>query len=97
MDTRTCSDNGDNKGDKDYGILKKKYVCLAALITGGTGWTTLADETNGVLLTIKTSLQGDILYTPLSKPTDETKSLAANQRNRRFLGAHYNIGKNKIQ
>ncbi|KAF9814592.1 hypothetical protein SFRURICE_001753 [Spodoptera frugiperda] len=80
------------QGTLERYLDKKIKLTETTLITGGTGWTTLADETNGVLLTIKTSLQGDILYTPLSKPTDETKSLAANPRNRRFLGAHYNIG-----
>ncbi|KAH9635019.1 hypothetical protein HF086_004373 [Spodoptera exigua] len=62
------------------------------LITGGTGWTTLADTTNGLLLTVKTSLQGDFLYTPLLDPLGETKSFAATQRNRVFLSSRWNIG-----
>ncbi|KAF9412703.1 hypothetical protein HW555_008847 [Spodoptera exigua] len=68
------------------------FLCLPALITGGTGWTTLADKTNGLLLTVKTSLQGDFLYTPLLDPLGETKSFAATQRNRVFLSSRWNIG-----
>ncbi|CAH1645884.1 unnamed protein product [Spodoptera littoralis] len=80
------------QGTLEKFLDKKITLTDTDAITGGTGWTTLADDINGLLLTVKTSLYGDILYTPLSKPTAETKSLAAVQRNRIFLSNRWNIG-----
>ncbi|CAG9783972.1 unnamed protein product [Diatraea saccharalis] len=50
---------------------------LADILYGGTGWKTLIDEVNEMLLVAKVSLTDDIVYMNSSNPLEQAVSLVA--------------------
>ncbi|PZC84664.1 hypothetical protein B5X24_HaOG204212 [Helicoverpa armigera] len=63
------------------------------LFSGGTGWSTLVDEENDLLIIVKTSLTGDIVYVPASEPLNPVKSMMnKNKAVQKILGAYWNLG-----
>ncbi|XP_026724738.1 integrin alpha-9-like [Trichoplusia ni] len=60
---------------------------------GGTGWSTLMDEENDLLLIVKTSLDGDFVHTPMSKPLGKTSSLVlTSMAVAKKLHRYFNLG-----
>ncbi|CAH0604912.1 unnamed protein product [Chrysodeixis includens] len=84
---------------KRYHGTMERYMANPEKVTnlktfiGGTGWSTLMDEENDLLLIVKTSLEGDFVYTPMSKPLGTTKSLALTLgKAAKMLHKNYNLG-----
>ncbi|KAJ8722463.1 hypothetical protein PYW07_003643 [Mythimna separata] len=78
--------------DRKKGFRPIRNPLNVERFAGGTGWSTLIDEENDLLLIAKSSLNGDFSYVPASKPTTDVKSLADQDIYLKYLPKYWNIG-----
>ncbi|CAB3235009.1 unnamed protein product [Arctia plantaginis] len=63
------------------------------IFVGGSGWTTLTDETNDLLVVVKSSLRGHIAYSPISQGDLKMNTIVSqNTTLEMWTSKHFNLG-----
>lgn len=73
-------------------LLIKNNAFISDDIKGGTGWRTLIDQPNQVLMVAKVSLKGDIAVVNATQPLAPVHSFVEDNTNRKYFSDFENIG-----